>query len=95
MTLEPTARDILAAVETFGASYHDLHVTIQAMQVELTAARREGQARGEQIASLRRQIDAQFDQAWREIDQIRQTVNGHTLRLDDLAARVSELEARP
>lgn len=82
---EPTARDIL---EAFGASYHDLHKTMEAMRAELGEARREGLARGEQIISLRRQIDARFDQAWKEIDQIRN-------ELAALGERVSALEARP
>jgi hypothetical protein len=87
--------EIVQAMETFSQNYHALHVKIAEHDERSTNDRAklmqtlEGLA--DRIAGLGRQIDARFDQIWREHDNFKTEVS---MRLQDFEARIAALEAR-
>lgn len=93
---------ILAGIESLGATYHQLHVDLQAsgakIVAEIAALRAERQAdreeTGRQIAGLgqridrmQRRVDGRIDEVWREIDELKAREIP-----EDVRAKLVELE---
>lgn len=100
----PTLADVLRAVETFGAAYHDLQVSVEALRQELrdhdaASTRDRAGLREEQIA-MRRHVDLRFDAYGLELnryaDQIVELQQVRTevqMRLNDTDERLADLDA--
>lgn len=100
----PTLAEVLQAVEGFGAIYHELHQSVEALREDLrrhdTASTRDRASLREQLLALQRSVDRRFDAVGREIDthtehlaEIRQTCTELHMRLADVEERLAILEA--
>lgn len=98
---QPTSRDILAAIQGLGSSYHDLHLTMQGLRAEVGAHRAESKREREkihdQIIALSIRIDedwaamsAKVDLLWQALDDLKRSM----VPSDELRRELTELRMR-
>ncbi len=104
-TIEPTMADVLAAVQTFGQVYHDLHQAVDAVRDALSKhdadSKKDRAGLHDQLDALQRSVDRRFDALGRELDQhaeqiaeLQQTRTELLTRLQDVEARLTQIEER-
>ncbi len=90
-TTEPTMADVLGAVQGFGTTYHDLHLSVEALRAELKRhdadSRKDRAGLHDQLNALQRSVDRRFDALGREVDQ-------HTEQIQELQQARTELTMR-
>ena len=101
-TTEPTMADVLSAVQGFGTTYHDLHLSVEALRDELkrhdAESRKDRAGIREMVHALQRSVDRRFDALGREIDthseqiaELQQARTELTMRLHSLVEQYDEI----
>ena len=98
-----TIDDVLSAMQSFSATYHDVHVSVEALRSDLkahdTESRRDRAGIREMVNALQRSVDRRFDAIGRELDEHSDKIAtleaaraGLMVRLADVEARIRRLE---
>jgi chromosome segregation ATPase len=102
--------DIVQAIQAFGAAYHDVQHSLDALLTRLDqhdkVSMRAREALRQQLDLLQRSVDRRFDHFGRELDEHHDRLHGlaaeitalrseAAMRLQDLEERLAALEAQP